>query len=193
MITKIDKETLDFLCEKSLTFNQFAICLLIYHKDVAKIIQYTEEVGYMGTATIVTKDGFSVMEIEDLLQRGFLLSHGLDKKEPWALDNFIVTEKFTKGFLIGTEDVFSELWQEYPKHILINNEEKPTKVADYETLEEKYLKAIGYNLKKHQEVMRKLKLYKSSHQYAQMNLANFIGSKHWTELTDGHQPKSRIY
>jgi len=194
MINKIDEETLDFICRKNLTIGQFGICLMIYHKDVAGIIKYCEEIGYLGDSMITKKDGKTITEIDDLLERGFLLNHGLDKREEYALDNFVVTEQFTKGFLIGTEDVAQELWDAYPRYILINNEEKPTKVCDFEDVEEKYLKTIQCNIKTHQSVIRKLENYKKTNKYAPCNLMNFIASRYWVDyMKDESAPKSRIY
>lgn len=194
MINKIDEETLDFICRKNLTIGQFAICLMIYHKDVTGIIKYFNEIGYLGDSLITKKTGEKVTEIDDLLERGFLLNHGLDRSNEYALDNFVVTEQFTKGFLIGTEEVAQELWEAYPKFILINNEEKPTKVCDFEDVEEKYLKTIQCNIKKHQSIMRKLETYKKTNKYAPCNLMNFIASRYWEDyMKDESAPKSRIY
>ncbi len=194
MIYSIDKETIDFICEKGLTINQFALCLLIYHKDIAGILKYTNEVGYLGE-NIVINNGKKMTEIEDLLARGFLLNQGLDRKNEYALDNFIVTEKFTKSFLLWIEDAAQELWYAYPKFLLIGGEEKPTKVCDYDEFELKYLKIINNSYKKHQEILAKLKAFTSAHKYAIMNLMNFIGSRHWEDMPDAQQqqPKSRIY
>ena len=109
MLTRIDKETLDFMSKKKLSFNQFCICLLIHNRDVAGIIQYTDRIGFLGSGTKVNPDKTEVKEITDLINRGFLRHAGTDKQNYYSLDNFDVTEKFTGGLIINAQKAVDEL------------------------------------------------------------------------------------
>ena len=78
MLFEVDRETIDFLCKKEITFNQFCLCLLIYKKDVASIIQLTEELGYLGDCLLpIGTDSNGKYkyktEIQDLIDKGFVL------------------------------------------------------------------------------------------------------------------------
>lgn len=194
MIYEIDKETIDVLCKKKLTPTQYFICLLIYHKDVQGVLKYTNETDIVLGDEVFWRGKEEVRALDDLITRGFLLNTGVDTRDQYAIDNFIVTDKFTSGFLIGVEEVFKELWETYPKHLLIDNEEKPAKAVDYEETENKYLRAIQFSITKHKEVISKLKAYNKINKYASMNFRNFIGSRHWEDMEDhdNKQPKSRI-
>ena len=193
MILEIDSGTVDFLCKKKISFNQFCILLLIYRKDYNSIIKLNEATEHkLGNRLIKKGDGELINEVDDLIERDFLLNHNLIADDPYDLDNFVVTTKFTKGFLIDIEDAAKELWKEYPSFIRLGDgKEVSTTVCDYEDFEEKYYKVIQYNLKLHNEIISKLKKYKKSNSYAEMNIMNFIGSRHWEKMIDNEQRTTR--
>lgn len=193
MITELDNETLTFLCERKLTFSQFVICLLVYKKDYASIIKYSNEIGYIGDTYIKSSKGY-IKELDDLIERGYLLYHGAKDKKDYELDDFILSPSFTDGFLVDIEDVCKELWDAYPKHLLIQGNLVNAKVADYDEFSIKYLKTINNRIKKHKEVMEKLKIMLNITPYAPMSIMNFVGSRHWENIDgDATKPKSRSY
>lgn len=192
MITKIDEHTLDFLSKRKLTFNQFCICLLLYHQDVAAILKYTDTVGYLSGGTIKGKDGKQMNEMEDLIARGFIEHDNIEKDNWWSLDNFKVTEKFTKGFLDRFDAYASEIWHKYPKFLFINNEKIPAKAVDFDEFKEKYIKILEKDLSVHEEALRCIELSKKG-EYASMKLMNYIGSRHWENLKDAKQQKVRLH
>jgi hypothetical protein len=189
MLYEIDKETIDFLCKHKITFNQFAICLLIYKKDTATIIRINEEIGVIGNYLIhkgvnsVGKKLFKT-ELDDLIDRGFITHVFVDKRDEYSLDNYIVNDKFKEGFLDEEGDMFEELWQAYPKMMYINGIEYPSKTGDYEELKEKYIRLIKNSKRRHKEVLSKLEIHKSLNRYAFMGIEKYIGSRQWENVED---------
>ena len=175
MLTEIDKETLDFLCKKKLTFNQYCMCLMIYKQDHVSIIKYTNEIGYLTGGTVKKTDGKIVNELDDLLERGILKHDNIDKEDWYSLDNFTVTNKFLDNLFGNVTEMAEELWKAYPP-LLIQNEEKPSKAWDKEEFTEKYLRQIKNSRETHAIVMKRVKGFGK---YAPMNLKNFVGSNDW--------------
>lgn len=184
MITQIDKQTLDFLAKKKLTFNQFCMCLMIYHQDVVGIIKYTNEIGFITGGTVMKPDKREVNELEDLIQRGYIRHSFVDKKDYFSLDNFSVTEKFTKGFLDRFDEYAEELWKLYPKEGMISNKTFPAKSVDYDEYKDKYIGILKGDITIHELNMERLRTYIKTHQYAEMGIIKYIGSRHWENLTD---------
>jgi len=194
MITQIDKRTLDFLVKKKLTFNQFCMCLMIYHEDVAGIIKYTDQVGFLTGGTIIKPDGSKVNELNDLIKRGYLAHTIIDEREPYNLDNYTVTDKFIKGFLDRFDEYAKELWAEYPKEGKIGNHDPfPAKSVDFDEFKEKYIKILKEDIDEHEVNITRLREYKKQHQYAEMGIMKYIGSRHWQNLSTDGKPKIRLY
>jgi hypothetical protein len=180
MITFIDKDTIDFLAKKKLTFNQFCMCLLIHQGDVAGILKYTAEVGFITGGTILKPDRTEVKELDDLLVRGYLKHDNIDKGDWYSLDNFTVTEKFTKNFLDQFDFKAKEFWDQYPVYMRINNEDKPYgRGVDYEEYKEKYIKILREDIHIHEKLMSIIQESKKKSKYAELKILNFIGSRPW--------------
>jgi hypothetical protein len=178
MITNIDKETIAFLCAKKITFNQFCICLMIHYEDLEGIIKYTAEIGYLTGGSVMKPNKKVVKELDDLLDRGFLSFKGQDR---YDLDNYEVTEKFTKGFLDTLNDKAKQLWNAYPAHILFGSDPKPVaKAVMYDDFEELYLKLLKQDVSVHETVMGVVKKLTS----APMKIDKFVGSRHWENIQD---------
>ena len=193
MIHKIDEETIDFLAEKKLSFNQFAICLFIFHKDDKNIIKLIDQTGVtMGETWIKKEGGDWIKEIDDLIKRGFLVRFGGDDKWKYHIGNFYVTPEFTDGFLIGEDDAADELWAEYPAFGLWGvggTEPMSSKICDFDDFNDKYTKAIKGDLKLHRSIIDKVKAYNLSHEYADMKIMNFVGSRQWENMTGKDESK----
>lgn len=175
MITKIEKDTLDFLVKKKLTFNQFCICLMLYHKDYAGMMRYTDQIGYLTGGTVIKPDKKAVKEMDDLLERGFLVHENRDKNNYWDLDNFLLTEKFTKGFLDNLEEKAKEFFKAYPSNLLIQNNEVPAKVVAVEEFLLDYIKLLKTDITLHEKIMLDIKGLR----YAKMKISNYISSRQW--------------
>lgn len=194
MITRIDSQTLDFLAKKKLTFNQFCMCLLVFHQDVAGILKYTNEIGYITGGTVLRADRKEVNELEDLINRGYIKHTFLDKSDYYSLDNFSVTEKFAKGFLDRFEEYAKELWALYPKEGMINNNTFTAKSVDYDEYKDKYTSILKEDIEIHKINIDRLRAYLKTHKYAEMGIMKYIGSRHWENLTDiANERKIRLH
>jgi len=191
MITDFDKETIDFLCTNKLTFNQFAICLLIFRDDTTTIIKITNEVNVIGDCMIPLGDGKYKTEMDDLIDRKFLLRVKEDKKEPYLLDNFRVNDKLKDIFTLN--DITQEFFDAYPAKLIVNGVEYPARSCDFDELEEKYIKAIKSNLAKHKEIVKKLTASKERSPYALTGIMKFIGARGWEEIEETFKAKTRGY
>jgi len=191
MITDFDEETIDFLCTNKLTFNQFAICLLIFRDDTTTIIKITNEVNVIGDCLIPLGDGKYKTEMDDLIERRFLLRVKEDKKEPYLLDNFRVNDKLKDIFTLN--GITQEFFDAYPAKLIVNGVEYPARSCDFDELEEKYIKAIKSNLAKHKEIVRKLTASKERSPYALTGIMKFIGARGWEEIEETFKAKTRGY
>ncbi len=195
MIFEIDRETVKFISSKKLTFNQFAICLLIYQRDLASLIQYTTEVGHIGDCLIPIgklpngKTEYA-KEIDDLVDRGFLKNTA--KNQSYDLDNFIVTTKFTKGFVDEYEFIAKEAFEAYPKHIFVNGDTFEAKTLDYDEFAKKYIQAINGSVDEHKKEVMPHILSLRKAVYAKMKIMNYVGSRNW-KGDKVNEPKSRVY
>lgn len=194
MIYELDREVIDFLCKKKITFTQFAICLLVYKKDTATIIRMEEEIGRLGDCKIPLGNNVYKSEIDDLIDRDYLVHEKKNKALEYHIDNLIVTTKFLRGFIDEEANMAQEFWNIYPKQININGLAVPSTACDYDEFEVKYLKAIKSSSGVHKEVMSKLRAMVEDNPYAPMTIMNFVGSRHWENLNE--QPtraKTRTY
>jgi len=192
MITSIDNETLNFLCKHELTFNQFCMCLLIHERNGAKIIKYISEVGFLTGGTIVKTNNREVNELNDLVERGYIKYTWKVKHDKHHLDNYSVTEKFTKGFLDKFKEAVKELWDTYPTYMLINGQEMPYGKSDYEAFEEQYTKMLKVDISLHTTIMQDVLDNKKYSKYAPVKLSNYLSSRLW-EGKSNAKPKIRIH
>lgn len=200
MIGRIDKETVQFICKHKLTFQQFAICLLIYHQDIASIIQIQEENGgsKIGDGLIPVKFNKQTNkmdykhELTDLVERGYILNQNPVANE-FILDYFKITPKFTKDFLVDVLEAPQEAWNAYPKFVLIGEKEVLAKTTDFDEFVKKYLKAINYTIKEHKIAMEDIAMIKKNSKYAPTGIEKWVGGRLWKERQgESSRPKSRI-
>lgn len=191
MIFDIDKETIDFLCKNKLTFTQYCICLLIHKKDATTIIKLQHEVGYIGDSLIAQEDGKYKTEFLDLVDRGFIKRiRTAPKGEPKLLDDFALTAKFEEDWIAPIERAPQEFFDVYPNHVLVNGIDYPAKSCDFDEMSEKYLKAINHSIRKHREILPKIK---ALGQYAPVGIMKAIGGRLWDTLEVTAKAKSRGY
>lgn len=170
---KTIREFVDLLCKLGISPNQFLICMLIHEKDVAGTIKYYEE---------NKRNRFAVLDIDWLLNNGFLLRINKKNETEYELDEFIITAKFSEEFLVDESDG-EEFWNAYPSWLFFDNSRKPAKVADKDDLIEEYLRKINHSKKKHLAIMKVLEKYVQDNKgFAAMNIKNFVGSQHWEQL-----------
>lgn len=172
---KTIREFVDLLCKLGISPNQFLICMLIHEKDVAGTIKYFEE---------NKRNRFAVLDIDWLLNNGFLLRIDKRKETNYELDEFIVTAKFTEEFLVDEYDAGEELWNTYPSWMNFDGSRKSAKSVDKDELIEKYLKKINFSKKKHSAIIEVIKKYaEDNNGYATMGIQKFVSSEQWVELS----------
>lgn len=177
MITSI-REFVDLLCKLKISPNQFLICMLIHERDMAATIKYYEENQV---------NRFSHKDIDELLERGLLLRITKDEKH-YNLDQFIVTDLFSREFLIDNDDAGEEFWNAYPSWIHMNNKKVSAKSCDKDDLIEKYAKKIKGSVKRHRDIMAVLEKYaEENNGQATMGIDKFVGSEQWTILKQAYE------
>jgi hypothetical protein len=197
MLTKIDKDTITFISKHKLTFQQYAICLLIYHKDTASMIQIEEEIGLIGNCLLPlrTKDSNGKpqykSELEDLIDRGYIINRG--KSNKYELDYLVLTPKFTDSVLVNIHTAPKEIWNEYPRLISVEGKEFSAKSCDFDEFCDLYLKAINWDISEHQRVKEAVKTIKEQGgNYAKMGIKKWVGSRQWDEMELTVKPKIRM-
>lgn len=178
------KELTQVLIEHDLTIDQFYILLLL--RDVSK------EGGNNKVAqSYIDKFGmFSIFDIEALVEKGFVTDFNSPGETYFY--HYMVSPIKTKSIFID-DDMFDELWNEYPAYLLINNTKIPSKSDGYDEIKIVYLKAIRHSAKNHERVMKAVRKQNERETYAKIKLLNFIKSKEWDNILkdDSGRPKSR--
>lgn len=195
MLHKIDKETIDFICKHKLTFTQLGICILIHEQNGSVIMRVNKEVGMIGDCLIEQDNGKYKTEINDLIDRGFIkqISTSPELSEPFAFDNFKLSDFVTRELMTSLEEAAQELIDNYPSSVLVGGIEYPARSCDFEELEKNYLKAIKSSVNKHRQVIARLIAYRERNTYAQVGITKFVGGRLWETLEDTTKVKSRGY
>lgn len=186
MITNT-KEYVDILCKLKISPEQFLICMLINDKDMASAIKYVDQ---------NKEHKFKHEQIDDLVDRGFLVRLGIRKPNPsmdvighkayvsdYNIDCFAVTHIFASNFLIDGEDAGNEFWAAYPSWLKVKNQKVSAKSCDKDDLADKYAKKIKGSKKKHKFIMDIVHEYSRRNDgYALMGIEKFVGSEQWDIL-----------
>lgn len=180
MIYNIE-EFLDFLCDKKIDANEYLLCMLLYYNDEGMIEKF--------------KNRFRIFEpergkyiksmLENLIALGYVddFNDVRDGLKYYDVNLLMVTPKFTQEFLIDKEDAAEELWKAYPKRMFIDRM-VPARSMDYDEFVKKYNSIIKGNKKLHKKILNILENYKKSHDYPEMGIEKFLGSRHWETLEE---------
>lgn len=197
MITTIDKETVIFLAKHKLTFNQYCILLLLHQRDVASIIQYTCEIGFLSGGTVIRPDRKKVNELQDLIDRNFLIHDLIDKEDIHSIENYVLTDKFLRIMDVNAKykQAAAEFWGKYPNIININGRESATgKSVEYDDFVDKYTEILKKDFNLHKHIMEVLTKQTKANPYAQMGIMKYLGSKQWEgESNVQQQSQLRIH
>lgn len=169
------KEWIEILCKLKISPNQYAICMLVYDKDVASTLKYYHENA---------GKQFTYAEIDELVDKEYLLRLSKDPKN-YQLDYFTITEKFKSDFLIDEDDAGDEFWNTYPSWIWMNNRKVSAKSCDKDELIENYNRKIKGKKKLHLKILETIKEYSLRNDgFAIMGIEKFVGSEQWTILKE---------
>ena len=176
------KELTEVLIEHDLTIEQFYILLLL--RDVSK------EGGNNDVAkNYINKFGmFSGHDIQALLDKDYVTD--FNSPGETFFYHFMANPIKTKSIFLD-DDLFDELWNEYPPYLLIQNKQIPSKSDGYDEIKVVYLKMIRRSLKTHEKVMKALRFYKQSESFAKIKLMNFIKSKEWENIIKDEPTRAR--
>ena len=180
MVTEINyEEFTKVLKSKKITPNQLYICMMISKKLYVPLAEYIEEVG-----------PFNITEIEQLIEKGFILS---TNEGVYQMENLIIMPIFED--FIETEEFFRELYDLYPSFMDINGKLVPTKSVSFDEISLRYLKQIQFNKKEHEKVIKATRITKSKNQYAPCKIDNFVYKKIWEayyEFLDHNEAEGEI-
>jgi hypothetical protein len=178
------------ICGKlKITPNQYVLYQLINDKDIANSYKYVEEVGKFEPEdfkVLLRKE--YIMPIHDSI----IIKTERDefKITDYELDGFfatsVVEDKLGTETILDKERMFDELFDTYPSSILFSGGQKGVaKACDKEKLKSVYLKSINNSQEKHNEIMRKLRLFiEASNGFAKVKIENFIRGEMWTQLDE---------
>lgn len=187
MIYEIDKYT-DYLCKHKITPNQFYILWLIYTKDSTNIKKYLASMG-----------NFPREDFDVLVEKGLLIHFNKQAKE-YDIINLYVSPEFAESVLIEPDDAWSELFDTYPSHLIVNGNKVPAKTLNYtdsKGVEEAYTKIIKKNKFLHARVIASVNVWKEANNgNATIKIDKFVMGKYWEEIertTDSGTAKPSYY
>lgn len=175
MIASIDT-TVNLCSELNTTFNQTMFLYLTYLDRMDLLYKYSEECS-----------GFSLKELEDLEERGFVENH--NKEGETYSDAYYVTEKFIKALINTDPDIAGEeFWDVYPSFITIDGVKSPLKNTDKSDFVRNYGAKVGKYYHEHQRVMRILR-YGIDKNLVRMNIHKWFASEQYNEI-DKHRKET---
>lgn len=124
--------------------------------------------------------GWSEQEIEDLIKKDYIFgikSEQIDnegnKVYTYAVDQLILTQKFSDIMFINSNFAFEEILELYPDTFLINNQTVFTKAGDLDKVQQNYFKLIKGNLLKHEEI-KQIISYAKERSLCNYKIENFL-------------------
>lgn len=183
MFTNLDRY-IHILSELKISANQFLLCYLLYTdqkvegeyvrkgKAMANLYKYSIQ------AIPWTKE-----EVEDLVEKGYLLDPNYSKTDKTNPDYLEVTDKFCK-FIFIDRSHFDELNRKFPTTMEnFTNPNGPKiklKVCDIDKMREVYLKKVKSKVK-HRKIIEILDWAKENNEI-NFNFENFIRGELWNTL-----------
>jgi hypothetical protein len=171
--------------------------LLLHQRDIASIIQYTYEIGFLSGGTVIRPDRKKVNELQDLIDRNFLVHDLIDKEDIHSIENYVLTEKFLRIIDVNAKykQAAAEFWAKYPNIIHINGRDSATgKSVEYDDFVDKYTEILKKDFNLHKQIMEVLNKQVKASPYAQMGIMKYLGSKQWEgESNVQQQSQLRIH
>lgn len=166
-----DKRFLNTLCRLKISPTQWWFMYLLHTKNYPAMLQYIEEVK-----------PFPKADIEDLLERGFIIDLNRPEGEVWA-DLFSLTDKGQTLMFIHTNDAGEELWAKYPNFIMVDAARVSAKTVDKDDLMETYADIISHNPVYHRRVLELLE-YAIRNGMINMGIEKWVRSRQWESLEE---------
>lgn len=163
----LEERYIEFITKHNLTQSQFLLLHLMYKKKFELIKRYRE--------CYPTDNGSMLGKnlTNDLITRGFLIKVDSSYKlGDIFLDIYI--DEFTAG---------NEIWELYPKFIIINGTNIPLTTMDKNLFRKIYIDKILYNREEHLEVVKDIE-YGNKNELINLGIDKFINSEFWKVLRE---------
>ena len=180
------KEYLNFLADKQITPNQFAICWVIYFKHSPDVIEGVKK--YFENVEKFKKEG-----VEALVKKGYI--EPLFKGDScYEIGNLLTTLAFSEDIFIDGEDAFQEIIDIYPSTFEFKEARPPykkitvfTNAVDLEKMERLYSNILNSNKGKHRDIVTKTKKFVklvNSGQIQCCKLDKYIMGRLWNSVPE---------
>lgn len=176
------KQYVDLLCGLNITANQFLLCHLLYDDYQEDVVGARKKVSitYLYRYLKDSKRVWKRDEIDDLIERGYLIDNSRGKMSPDMLE---VTEKFINQ-VYASLGRFKEFWDSYPKTMpaIQGGGHIKLKACDPDELQEVYDKIVKTN-KLHNEILDLVKWADKNNQL-NIGIEKFVKSRMWETLAE---------
>lgn len=178
-MSTLDKieDYVDFLINHKITPNQHLLLYLFFSQKMNRNCKW-------GPSSLISKlqasesNGWSVAEIKDLVDKGFLLDIS---KSGISLDKLILTSKFSENNVENDIFAFEDFFKSYPSTIQIKNDTAFLKAVDPETIEKLYNDLIQSSVYTHQEFMELLE-YGKERGLVRVRIDKYFTARIWETI-----------
>ena len=176
------KSMTDFLVKKKITANQLYLCHMLYVKDIESLQKYVKT-EYKSNKGLSKSLAFKEHEVNDLLEKGYIIQTGSDN----TVSDFEVTEKFYLDYYIGQEECGEQIWDTYPKLLVIDGVYQSTRTVDKDEILQVYYKRIKGSRNRHEfalNMTRHFKTLVSNGQMQGMGIEKWVKGENWDTIAD---------
>ncbi len=178
-MSTLDKieDYVDFLINHKITPNQHLLLYLFFSQKMNRNCKW-------GPSSLISKlqasesNGWSVAEIKDLVDKGFLLDIS---KSGISLDKLILTSKFSENNVENDIFAFEDFFKSYPSTIQIKNDTAFLKAVDPEAIEKLYNDLIQSSVYTHQEFMELLE-YGKERGLVRVRIDKYFTARIWETI-----------
>ena len=171
----------EFLIKNKLSTNQFLLLYLLYTEKMIK--SKSGKVSY-SEATCLYKwqakgTGWNQKEIEDLVKNDYVMAfpktYTIDNQNlyGYAVDDLILTTKFSDIMFVATDEAFQEILELYPDTFNVNGSVVFSKSGDLEKLSDVYSKLIRNSIQLHDK-MKEAIVFAKERGLCNMKLEKFL-------------------
>lgn len=150
-------EFMKTLSKFGITANQFLLLYLTMIHRFDLLYEYIQNIRKSNTILANDYGGIPDYEINNLLDRGFLIDLGGDRT---YADNYIVTDKFSKFFKTIDNNDALDFWNEYPERISNETTSWRGRNMNKDAFLIYYNNLIGHDKVLHDKIIKTLKYEK---------------------------------
>lgn len=143
----------------SITANQFLLLYLTMIHRFDLLYEYIQSIRKNNLLLVNEYGGIPEYEIDDLVERGYLVDLNGDKT---YADNYIVTNKFSKHFKVIDNNDALNFWNEYPERISNETTSWRGRNMNKDAFLIYYSNLIGHDKELHDKIIKTLKYEKKN-------------------------------